>query len=107
MKEVTKVADKLEGKVAFTTGAARGQGRSHVRTGIAHAEYQVVVEVDQLGISTTDSSPWPPRIFTGMLCIVPLGQRIGVWPGAACRFARTATHDCGANAGAGASGTAR
>ena len=29
MKEATKVADRLEGKVAFITGAARGQGRSH------------------------------------------------------------------------------
>jgi (+)-trans-carveol dehydrogenase len=29
VKEVTKVAGKLEGKVAFITGAARGQGRSH------------------------------------------------------------------------------
>jgi (+)-trans-carveol dehydrogenase len=26
---VTAVAGKLEGKVAFITGAARGQGRSH------------------------------------------------------------------------------
>jgi NAD(P)-dependent dehydrogenase (short-subunit alcohol dehydrogenase family) len=29
VKGVTKVAGKLEGKVAFIAGAARGQGRSH------------------------------------------------------------------------------
>jgi NAD(P)-dependent dehydrogenase (short-subunit alcohol dehydrogenase family) len=48
---------RLEGKVAFITGAARGQGRSHaIRLAQEGADIIAVDLCDQVG-----SVPYPPR----------------------------------------------
>jgi (+)-trans-carveol dehydrogenase len=55
VKEVMKVAGKLEGKVAFITGAARGQGRSHaIRLAQEGADIIAVDIAAQIG-----SVPYP------------------------------------------------
>jgi NAD(P)-dependent dehydrogenase (short-subunit alcohol dehydrogenase family) len=48
---VTKVAGKLEGKVAFITGAARGQGRSHAIR-LAQEGADIMNSVHPTGVNT-------------------------------------------------------
>ena len=59
VKGVTKVAGKLEGKVAFITGAARGQGRSHA----VRLAQRAPTSSRSTSAPRSAASPtrWPPR----------------------------------------------
>ena len=64
---------KLEGKVAFITGAARGQGRSHaVRLAQEGAD---IIAVDYAPRWPRCPTPWPPR-RTGVALPVDAGAAI-------------------------------